>query len=80
MTTQKTANQLYKESGSTLSFKDWIEEEKKKVKIPNVHANAEMMNMVGNEKNNVLKNVLFISIATILVIAIIRKHKTVIEA
>lgn len=26
----KTANQLYKESGSTLPFKDWIEQEKEK--------------------------------------------------
>jgi hypothetical protein len=28
--TPKTANQLYRESGSTLSFKEWIEREKAK--------------------------------------------------
>ena len=46
----KSANQLYKESGTTLSFKDWIEREKSKgVHIPNVEANTEMLSLLGNE-------------------------------
>lgn len=50
--TQKSANQLYRESGSTLSFKEWIEREKSKgVHIPNVEANAEMRNMMGSEED-----------------------------
>jgi hypothetical protein len=50
--TQKSANQLYRESGSTLSFKEWIGREKSKgVHIPNVEANAQMMNMMGSEEN-----------------------------
>ena len=53
-TTQKSANQLYKESGTTLSFKDWIEREKTKgVHIPNVEANAEMMSMLGEDEEKV---------------------------
>ena len=46
-TTNKSANQLYKESGSTLSFKDWIEREKAKgIDIPNIGANEAMLNMM----------------------------------
>jgi hypothetical protein len=64
----KSANQLYKESGTTLSFKDWIEREKSKgVHIPNVEANTEMLSLLGDEtkadepKNNILvRNVLFV--------------------
>ena len=64
----KSANQLYKESGTTLSFKDWIEREKSKgVHIPNVEANSEMLSLLGDEtkpvepKNNTLvRNVLFV--------------------
>jgi hypothetical protein len=34
--TEKSANQLWRESGTTLSFKDWIEREKEKgMLIPN---------------------------------------------
>jgi hypothetical protein len=68
--TQKSANQLYRESGSTLSFKEWIEREKSKgVHIPNVEANAEMMNMMGGEQQTdsskdrqkiIIRNVAFI--------------------
>jgi hypothetical protein len=48
----KSANQLYKESGTTLSFKDWIEREKTKgVHIPNVAANAEMLSLLGEDEN-----------------------------
>lgn len=63
----KSANQLYKESGTTLSFKDWIEREKSKgVHIPNVEANTEMLSLLGDENktdepknNNLMRNVLF---------------------
>lgn len=55
--TEKTANQLYKESGTTLSFKDWIEREKLKgVNIPNPEANTEMLNMLGNKDTGENKN------------------------
>jgi ABC-type phosphate transport system substrate-binding protein len=64
----KSANQLYKESGTTLSFKDWIEREKSKgIHIPNVEANNEMLNLLGDEKNEepksnnkLVRNVLFV--------------------
>jgi hypothetical protein len=64
----KSANQLYKESGTTLSFKDWIEREKSKgVHIPNVEANTEMLSLLGDENktdepknNNLMRNVLFV--------------------
>ena len=64
----KSANQLYKESGTTLSFKDWIEREKSKgVHIPNVEANTEMLSLLGNENktdepkgNHMVHNVLFV--------------------
>ena len=50
-TIEKSANQLYKESGTQLSIKEWIEREKQKgVHIPNVQANAEMMNLIGAEE------------------------------
>ena len=63
----KSANQLYKESGTTLSFKDWIEREKSKgVHIPNVEANTEMLSLLGDENktdepksNTLMRNVLF---------------------
>jgi hypothetical protein len=66
--TPKTANQLYRESGTTLPFKEWIEREKAKgIYIPNVEANKEMLNMLGDEgkepsgsgKNVMVRNVLF---------------------
>ena len=64
----KSANQLYKESGTTLSFRDWIEREKSKgIHIPNVQANNEMLNLLGDEKNEepksnkqLVRNVLFV--------------------
>lgn len=36
----KSANKLWKESGTTLSFKEWIEREKKKFNSNEVSANA----------------------------------------
>jgi ABC-type phosphate transport system substrate-binding protein len=64
----KSANQLYKESGTTLSFRDWIEREKSKgIHIPNVEANNEMLSLLGDEKNEepksnnkLVRNVLFV--------------------
>ena len=48
--TTKSANQLYRESGTTLPFKEWIEREKAKgIYIPNVEANNEMLSLLGNE-------------------------------
>jgi hypothetical protein len=76
-TTQKSANQLYKESGSQLSFREWIEREKAKgSQIPNVAANAEMESMIRAEqqttkkepdnKQIILRNVAAASILAIL--------------
>lgn len=64
----KSANQLYKESGTTLSFRDWIEREKSKgIHISNVEANNEMLNLLGDEKNEepksnnkLVRNLLFV--------------------
>jgi hypothetical protein len=43
-----SANKLYKESGTTLSFKEWLEREKGKGKfIPNVEAMEEFINADG---------------------------------
>lgn len=43
-----SANKLYKESGTTLSFKEWLEREKAKGKfIPNVEAMEEFVNADG---------------------------------
>lgn len=64
----KSANQLFKESGTTLSFKDWIEREKSKgVHIPNVEANTEMLSLLGDENktdepkgNYMVRNFLFV--------------------
>lgn len=44
----ESANQLYRNSGTTLSFKDWLEREKNKgVFIPNVEAMKEFANFDG---------------------------------
>jgi hypothetical protein len=46
-----SANRLYKQSGSTLAFKDWLEREKAKGKfIPNVEAMEEFYNADGDEQ------------------------------
>lgn len=46
-----SANKLYKQSGSTLPFKDWLEREKAKGKfIPNVEAMEEFYNADGTEE------------------------------
>lgn len=43
-----SANKLYKESGTTLSFKEWLDREKAKGKfIPNVEAMEEFVNADG---------------------------------
>jgi hypothetical protein len=45
-----SANKLYKQSGSTLPFKDWLEREKNKGKfIPNVEAMEKFYNADGSE-------------------------------
>jgi hypothetical protein len=52
----KSANQLWKESGTTLSFKDWIQREKEKgMLIPNKLVNdsiALIKSSVGIEDSN----------------------------
>lgn len=45
-----SANAMYKQSGSTLSFKDWLEREKSKGKfIPNIQAQMEFENADGGQ-------------------------------
>jgi len=75
-TTQiKSANQLYRESGSILPFKQWIEREKAKgVFIPNINANEEMKNVVGDlgeEENGNKPNPLMRNIAVVVVIGVL---------
>jgi hypothetical protein len=44
-----SANKIYKESGSSLPFKDWLEREKNKGKfIPNAQALKEFKNFDGD--------------------------------
>jgi len=46
-----SANKIYKQSGSSLPFKDWLEREKNKGKfIPNAQALKEFQNFDGEEK------------------------------
>jgi hypothetical protein len=57
-TTEKSANQLYRESGTNLSFKDWIEREKAKgINIPNIEANAAMFNAMAAEERTKTKEI-----------------------
>lgn len=45
-----SANRLWKQSGSNLPFKDWLEREKAKGEfIPNIQAQEEFNNADGNE-------------------------------
>lgn len=82
-TTEKSANQLYKESKSTLSFKDWIEREKAKgVHIPNIEANAAMMNAIGSEQPTnekepdktkiLLRNLAFVAVVVVLGVVVVK--------
>lgn len=52
---EKSANQLWKESGTTLSFKDWINREKKK--FVNFNGNSNVM-MVNEPLNKEIKDTL----------------------
>lgn len=81
--TEKSANQLYKESKSTLSFKDWIEREKAKgVQIPNIEANAAMMNAIGSEQTTnekepdktkiLLRNLAFVAVVVVLSVVVVK--------
>jgi hypothetical protein len=70
----KSANQLYKESGSTLPFRQWIEREKAKgIFIPNINANNEMLNVMGSgsEDTEDKKSPLLRNIAVVVVIGVL---------
>lgn len=69
----KSANQLYRESGSTLPFKQWIEREKAKgIFIPNVEAQNEMMNMIAEDgKSNDKPNYLLRNLAVLAVVGVL---------
>lgn len=45
----KSANQIYKESGSALPFKDWLIEEQKKGNMA-IHDPKAFRNAIGDEK------------------------------
>lgn len=47
----KSANQLWRESGTTLSFKDWIEREKEK---GNFILNKKVQDTLASMKSNIL--------------------------
>jgi hypothetical protein len=85
-----SANQLYRESGSTLPFREWIEREKSKgVFIPNVKAQEEFNNADGGDeveptqqiKQNlevgsiIGKNLLFVGVLVIGGLLIYRMYK-----
>jgi hypothetical protein len=67
-----SANKIYKESGSSLPFKDWLEREKNKGHfIPNAQALKEFQNFDGEEStetnikgefigSNVMRNTLIV--------------------
>lgn len=49
-----SANKLWKQSGSNLTFKDWLEREKAKGEfIPNIQAQEEFNNADGNEDTSI---------------------------
>ena len=84
--TEKSANQLYKESKSTLSFKDWIEREKAKgVQIPNIEANAAMMNAIGAEQTTkekepdktkiLIRNLAFVAVVVVLGVVAVKTFR-----
>jgi len=52
---EKSANQLWRESGTTLSFKDWLNREKKK--FVNFNGDANVI-MVNRPLNNQIKDTL----------------------
>lgn len=85
-----SANQLYRESGSSLPFKEWIEREKSKgVFIPNVKAQEDYNNADGGDevetaqsvKSNLQvgsiigKNLLFVGVLVIGSILVYRMYK-----
>jgi hypothetical protein len=69
-----SANKVYRESGSSLPFKDWLEREKNKGSfIPNAQALKEFENFDGeenpmNETNNFTKDS---NINTIVIVAVV---------
>jgi hypothetical protein len=80
-----SANRMYRESGSTLNFKDWLEREKAKGKfIPNVEAIEEYHNADGGmdessestitakqvETNQMIRNVSRVVLIAVLAYAI----------
>jgi len=82
----KSANQLYKESGSELSFKEWLIAEKEKEnqfisneKLNNLIASIEKNNEIISNQNKkqqifgIPKNVIIIS-ASLITIALIYKY------
>lgn len=86
ITMEKSANQRYRESGSSLPFKDWIEREKAKgVHIPNIEANEAMLNAIGQEEASVpkekdnrktmLHNIIFTATLIFAVVAIVKVLK-----
>jgi len=60
---EKSANRLWKESNTSLSFKDWLEREKSKgIFIPNKKFSAfEGVDLEGSLNNNSIKDTLNIS-------------------
>lgn len=49
-----SANRLWKQSGSNLTFKDWLEREKSKGEfIPNIQAQEEFNNADGSEDTTI---------------------------
>lgn len=77
-----SANKIYRESGSSLPFKDWLEREKNKGNfIPNAQAYKEFKNFDGQENTTsptttndvVLRNTLIV-VGLVLGIALFYKY------
>lgn len=88
MEQSKSANQLYQESGSTLSFKDWLEKEKKDQKtfivnkpLNDIIENAKIQFSTAKEKvksEKILglnKNVILISLSIVALAVIVKITK-----
>lgn len=78
-----SANKLYQESGSSLSFKDWLEREKAKgMFIPNANAIEQFNNADGNETKKeptdntaIVRNIAIVGAIIVFGYFILRKSK-----
>lgn len=79
-----SANTLYKQSGTSLPFKEWLSREKEKGNfIPNAIANEDFLNIEGEadcgcdkkNENKLVSNLVFISLTAVLLYSIYKYAK-----